>query len=395
MRRVTSPSAARRRSQTEGAVRVAFVSSHATLGGSERYLELLLRALGPEWRGVVVALAEGPFVARLEDAGVPVEVIATGTRAGIVRSAARLRRTLRETSPPVVHANGVKAALVAALASVGGGPPIIWVKHDYSRDGWLARPLARRCWRIVGVSSAVTHSFRGKSADRVRVVSPGIPEREVDERRARATLSELAGGEPGDPIVALVGRIGAEKGQLDLVEAAPTIRERLPAARFVLLGSDDAADPGYGRRVRERVRQLGLGDAVALPGHRNDAADLVAGADVVAIPSTRGAHGFGREGFGLVAVEAMAAGTAVVAYADGALPETLGPCARLVAAGETSALADAIADLLSDPATRRGLAECGRRRARERFSITATAAAMKDLYREAGAASRARGLRRG
>src|SRR5688572_6316070 len=191
MRDVTSP-AAEPRPTEERAVPVAFVSSHATLGGSEHYLELLLGALGPSWRCAVLALADGPFVAQLEAAGVPVTVIATGRRAGMLRSAVRLRRALRAASPAVVHANGIKAALVATLASLAGGPPVVWVKHDYSRDGRLTRFVGRRCRRIVGVSTAVTESLGGELADRIRVVPPGLPDRAVDRVRARTALSALA-----------------------------------------------------------------------------------------------------------------------------------------------------------------------------------------------------------
>jgi len=170
---------------------------------------------------------------------------------------------------------------------------------------------------------------------------------------------------------------------VDLVEALPAVRRRFPGARVVLIGSDDPNDLGYARRVRSRIAQLGLDDVIALVGHRDDAPELIAGADVVAIPSTLSESGFGREGFGLVAVEAMAAGVPVVAYADGALPETLGGCGALVAPGDSAALAEEISSLLGDPEARERMVRCGYRRARERYSLAAMSEGMRSVYREA------------
>ena len=219
-----------------GAVQVLFVSSHAGLGGSELYLERLLGALGAEWRAGVIALADGPFVARLRERGVAVEVIPTGRRAGIVRSALHLRRRLRRARPVLVHANGVKAALLVALAGLGGGPPAVWVKHDFSRDGRLARWVARRCRTVVGVSSVVTESLGPALADRIRTVSPGVAEPQLEPQRARAMLDELAGWGTSELLIALVGRLGPDKGALGLIEAAPAIRRRFPGARAILIG---------------------------------------------------------------------------------------------------------------------------------------------------------------
>jgi glycosyltransferase involved in cell wall biosynthesis len=361
-------------------VRVAFVVSHAGEGGSERYLELLLDFLEPAWVAGVVSLAEGPFVDRLRGAGHGVAVIDTGNRLSIVRSALRLRRLLRRERPAVVHANGVKAALVAGLAARRIGIPVVWVKHDFSWDGPLARLVARHCALVVGVSAAVTATFGARLRDRVRVVHNGVPAIERDRNAARVLVRELAGGD-GD-VVVLVGRVHRAKGQLELVEAAPRVLARLPDVRFLLLGGDDPHQPRYARDVRARIAELGLEHAFALPGHHPDAPGVMAGCALVAIPSVPDERGMGREGFGLVGVEAMAVGTPVVGYAGGALPEVLSDDAVLVPEGDREALAAAIADLLADPARRAELGARGRAVARERYPIEATIAGMRAVYSE-------------
>ena len=152
--RLRGPAAVRRRTARQGlarpdgrvdadpmthAVPVAFVSSHAGRGGSERYLGLLLEHLPRDWVATVVCLQDGPFAGDLGDRGFSVEVIETGRGAtDLTRAARRLRGVFKRSAPAVVHANGLKAALVAELAAFGGQPPVIWFKHDVARDGWLA-----------------------------------------------------------------------------------------------------------------------------------------------------------------------------------------------------------------------------------------------------------------
>ena len=100
------------RSPVAGPVPVTFVISHALSGGSERYLELLLDHLAPAWVHGVVSLQDGPFVPRLRASGFEVEVVETGPRLSMLASALRVRRLINRDPPAVIHANGVKAALV-------------------------------------------------------------------------------------------------------------------------------------------------------------------------------------------------------------------------------------------------------------------------------------------
>jgi glycosyltransferase involved in cell wall biosynthesis len=273
----------------------------------------------------------------------------------------------------------VKAALVTALARPPA--PVIWVKHDFSWDGPLAALVARRCALVVGVSAAVTETFGPRARDRVRVVHNGIPPIERDRATGRELVRGLIG--TADEVVGLVGRFHPAKGQIELVEAAPRVLERRPGTRFLLLGGDDPYQLGYARHVRERIGELGLGAMVLVRDHHPDAPAVMAGCDVVAMPSVPDERGMGREGFGLVGLEAMAVGTPVVGYAGGALPEVLGDCAELVPEGDRGALADAIVALLADRERRERLADCGRSLTRERFSLDTTVALMRERYAEA------------
>jgi glycosyltransferase involved in cell wall biosynthesis len=367
------------------AVAVTFVSSHARLGGEENYLLRLLGELGPEWVRNVICLEDAAFVERLRAGGIPTEVIPTPTRPpGMLRSALELRRAIRRAGPDVVHANGVKAAVVSAAAMIGMRVPLIWLKHDFSWDGWLARLVGRRSAQVVGVSEAVTQTFRGRTRRKVHVVHNGLPELEVDRGEGRRRLHALIGEPAPEAVVSLVARIDPNKGHREVISILPQLRAHVPGLRVAFIGDEHVPHLEFAQSLRDELAAGELEDAVAFTGFRDDAIDLIAGSDLVVLPSTIDERsGMGREGFPYVGLESMAVGTPVVGYEHGGLPEMLGDCGRLLSPGDRDALREAILELLRDPGLRERLAECGRARVRERFSLEAMVEAMKERYREA------------
>lgn len=191
----------------------------------------------------------------------------------------------------------------------------------------------------------------GAPPERVHVVPNGVdagaPHGDAGAGR------RLAGGER---YVLAVGTIEPRKDHPLLVRAFDAVAAADPELRLVLAGAD-----GWGTAALEQAlaaSPAARSGRVARLGFVTDAerADLLAGAAVLAYPSV-------YEGFGLPPLEAMAAGTPVVATAAGALPEVLGDAADLVPPGDTDALAGALERVLGDEAHRRDLVERGRRRA--------------------------------
>jgi glycosyltransferase involved in cell wall biosynthesis len=364
---------------------VMFVSSHARLGGAEEYLLRLLRELGSEWIAGVVCLEDGPFVERLRAAGIPAAVIPTPARPpGIFRSAAKLRRAVLRAQPELVHANGVKAATVCAAALLGTRVPFLWLKHDFSWDGPLARAVGRRAVQIVGVSAAVTETFRGGTRRKVHVVHNGLAELSVDREEGRRRLLAAFGEPAPEQIISLVARIDPYKGHRELLEILPRLRAHFPRLRVAFIGGEHAPHLELAARLRDDIAALGLDEAVIFTGFRGDAVELMAGSDVVVVPSTVDERtGMGGEGFPYVGLESMAVGTPIAGYAEGGLPELVGDCGRLVRPGDRSALREAILEILRDPRLHERLANCGRERVRTRFSLDAMVAKMKERYRDA------------
>lgn len=365
------------------AVPVAFVVSAAQPGGTERYLEMLLDGLGQDWVSSVVCLEDGPLVETLRAHGYSTAVLPTSKRArDILASAWRLRKLLRRTNPKVLHADNLKAALISTLATWASPIPVVWVKHDFSWDGWLARFIGRRCEQVIGVSSAVTSTFNGRVRTKVRVVYNGLPAIEVDRDAGRQLMLSALGPPAPSTIVALVGRLHPAKGHRELLAVTPVLREHSPGARVVFVGGEDRSQRAYASALRREVAAADLDDVVTFLGHRDDAIELMSGCDLVVIPSVEEPAGFGREGFPYVGLEALAVGTPVVGYDHGGLPELLGDCGSLVPPGDRSALANAITRVVEDVELRRQMARCGRERRARLFTLTRTVEETRQCYLE-------------
>ncbi len=359
-------------------VSLCFVSSDAQLGGAELYLGSLLARLGPEWVGEVVVLGDGPLMGRLRADGLAPTVVPCSGRSDWPAAVLRLHRIFRRGSIRLVHANGPKAALLATLAAAGTPTRVLWHKHDSAREGRLGRWLARRCEVVVGVSSAALGSFAGAARVRSRVVPNGIPPYAIDRPQARAALLRELEAPEASRLVALVGRLHPGKGQLELLEIAPALQERVPEIRLILVGGADPHKPEYEHLVHAHT----AAPFVHLLGFRPDAVTIIAGCDLLVIPSQPDRRSGWREGCGLVALEAMSVGTPVAGYAEPALVEVLDSCARLVETGDRAALADAIVELLDDSEASARLAGCGRRRV-EAFRLDNAVERMKETYLDA------------
>jgi len=332
------------------------------------------------------AQARAERLARFEAAGIHVSGCVAGD--GPLARQAAFGEWIHRHRIALLHTHSYKPNLQARLQAAALGPtglPLVAHYHNqydnkWQADGSLAldRQLAERSAALVACSTAVAGHVEerlGLAAGRVVVVPNGVdgerfrPAADAAARvAARQRLLPQLGWTAGDedpeglasqPWIALVGRLSRQKGQDLLLRAAARLRHAHPEARWLLVGSaDDTA-------TRDELLALAAAlrlpaNRVSLPGHLQDMPTLYQGIDLLAAPSR-------WEGYGLMLVEAMACGTAIVASRAGAIPEVVGDGeladrdrpAELVASDDVDALAAAIGGLLRDPERRHALGRAG------------------------------------
>jgi len=374
-------------------LRVLLVVDSLDGGGAERHVVGLAVELARRGHQVTVACSvvaggRGPahadLVAALTRAGVPVVALTRRLAKRRVSPAfARgLRRLVRAGGYDVVHAHIWASTVAAAVATAGTGVPLLLTEHTEAPWRSPAQRLASR-WvyararAILAVSSAIATLLRhgyGVPADRVRTVLPAVVT--LAGTPARPTPADPVGAAGRGPVVGLVCRLAPEKGGDVLLRAAALLRPALPDLRVTVVG-DGPVRP----TLEALARRLGLAGAVAFHGFRPDAARLMAGLDVLAVPSR-------SDGSPLVVLEALTAGVPVVASAVGGIPDQVcdGREALLVPPGDAVALAAALRAVLTDPARARALGAAGRRRAAG-LSHGRMVDEVEDAYRRARAAT--------
>ena len=408
--------------------RVAMVTVHTSplaqpgqgdAGGMNVYVLEVARQLAR--RGTAVDLftrttsATQPSVVEVEP-GVVVRHVAAGPYEGLSKEdlpgqlcafAAGMMRVAAHAPPgyyDLVHSHYWLSGQVGWLAADRWGVPLVHTMHTMARvknlhlaDGDEPEPRGREIGEAQVVEAAdrlVANTEReaeelvelyGADPARVAVAEPGVdltvftPGSQAD---ARAAV-----GVPADAVLlAFVGRIQPLKAPDVLIRAAgemvrrdPTLRSRLVVA---VLGGASGAGVRSPMGLAELAERCGIADLVRFvpPVDRPTLARWYRAADVVAVPS----H---SESFGLVAIEAQACGTPVVATNTGGLPTAVGPGGVLVDGHDTAAWASALASVALHPERRAGLSRAAAEHAAG-FGWARTAERLAAVYSDAMARPR-------
>lgn len=240
-----------------------------------------------------------------------------------------IRFVRRKGQPRIIHAHGYTAAMVGAVVSRFSDTPFVFTAHNLLSK--KALPVTRMAAKmasqfaagVIAVSESVKSSLEdaGVNAAKIRVIPNGIEPPSLPGPFDRETKLAELGLPTSARVVLCVARLTPVKGVRYLIEAMPALRQNVPEARLVIAG-----DGPERQELVDLDSRLNAESESVFLGHRNDIAELLAAADVVAIPSL-------EEGQGLVLLEAMAAGRPVVATRVGGLAET-------VRDGETGLLAE-------------------------------------------------------
>lgn len=356
--------------------RISLVITELDPGGAEGQFVRLATGLDRELfePDVVCLSGRGALIEPLRAAGVPVTCLDARGRldVGVVL---RLRNHFRRSRPDLVqtflfHAN-IAGRVSARFARV---PIVVCGIRVAERRKWqlrLDRATDALVTRHVCVSGAVAdYSARAGGLPREKLVV--IPNAIDAARFAHAQPADLS--EFGFPAVArvvlFVGRLEAQKDPLTLVEAFHSIAARQPEARLLIVGSG----PLEGEL---RTRSDGLGDKVAIAGRRDDVERLLKASACLAVPSR-------WEGMPNVVLEAMAAGTPVVAADAEGVRELLrdGDLGSVVHKPGAEAFASAIVDVLEHGGLTQMKASLAQHEVREQHTTQRLIGCYQDLYSE-------------
>ena len=361
---------------------VLLVTAAAERGGAETVLCTLLRHLDrSRVRPVVCSLSPGPFEAelkRIEGLDVVSAPVRSFRRADDGwRAVRRLRALVRERRVAVVHANGIAAHLYAGAAARLEGVPALFHLHDRLSGGWSGQGVVNALARRVPATAIVTPSrFLAESLGlpraRVVVIPNGVEEPLANEAPSGAGRDEAA-----TRTVVWCGRLQRWKGAHVFLAAAARVHRKRPDTRFVVVGGTlFGLEREYAAELDRLAARQGLSGAVRFTGQLADPWPELRRADVVVHSAVE------PEPFGLVVVEAMLAGRAVVAAAAGGPAEIVedGVTGLLTPPGDAEGLAAAVDRLLDDDALRARLGRTARDAARTRFSARGMASRVEDVY---------------
>lgn len=348
-----------------------------TVGGIQSYLRdfaaELVRRVGPESL-VVFASTQDVAAARKWDASVPYTVVRWPHHVMLPTpsTAREMQRLIRAHGIDTVwFGAAAPLALMGPAAKRAGASTVIASTHGHE-VGWTKVPIGRQALRGIGRSADIVTYISNYTLQRLRpafgsgarfvALPSGVDTaffRPATVAQRTATRERLGVGDA--PLVVCSSRLVARKGQDVLIRALPEVRRQAAGARLVIVGTGPDA-----RRLH-----AGAGEEVvftgAVPGEQ--LRDIVAAADVFAMPARTRLGGFDVEGLGIVYLEAQACGVPVVAGRSGGAPETVTPESGVVVNGrDTGEVARAIGGMLVDAQGRARMGAAGRNHVAEHFS---------------------------
>lgn len=370
-------------------MKILFYSHTGKVSGAENILLLALKRLNRNRFTLTAVCPEGNLVDEISKLGIPVETIGQlearfTWRIDLVfkyllslfHTIRQLRSEIRKTKPDLIHANSIRAGIAATFASIGTGLPVFWhiqdelKPHPFSTAIRLLAATSLRT-RLIAASQATADSFRGRIfgwlGKRVplRVVLNAIETEKFEFDRAnRRKIREELRLSDGEFVLGVVGQITPRKGQLELIRTFAKARGQMPSSTLLIIGAPMFnKDHIYLKEVKQAVSESGLGEKVQFLGLRGDVAAVMQSLDVLVVNSK-------SEALVVVAIEAMACGTPVIATDVGGTREMIEHLANgwLVPFGDEPRLIEALVTASQNSELRALFAEAGKKIVADRLS---------------------------
>lgn len=359
-------------------MRILQISSAKNFGGGERHLVDLCRELDARGHEVYLALRPTNEWQDRLDFLPPERILHVSIRNSFgMFSAKRIARFIEKEKIDIVHAHVARDYLAASIATrAASNAKLVLTRHVM----FPMKPFHRFALRNVQAAIAVSQPVHDQllrifPPEKIRLIPNGITM--PDESRAGLGMEfrQLHDIPLEVPLVVTLGELKPLKGQRDFVLAANEIVKHVPDCRFVIAGMDNSLDQRFRRELKRLVRILGHEERFLWLDWLDDVAPLFAAADIFVSPS----H---TESFGLAILDAMAAGTPVVATETAGAGELLAGSDALVPVKDPLQLCEKVCWYLDHEAERLEFGRGLRDSARSKFGLVRMADATEALYRE-------------
>ncbi len=365
-------------------LRLLYIINSLNPGGAERLAVQMSQAFAGEYEVSVVCLDEpGAWANRLRRQGIPVNCLyrQPGLDTGIILE---LAKYCRRHKVDIIHAHQCTPWFYAALSRLlYSRPRLLFEEHgrffpevmNRKRVFFNSTVVRRLTHRFIAVSEDVRNrlvKYEGVNFDQIEIVYNGAAPDLPLERAVREQVRQSLGIRPDDFLVGTAGRFDPIKNLPMLLKSIAGAREKTASIRGLLVGNGPAFE-----QVRKLRDNLGLSEVVVMPGHRDDARQLIQCMDLFVLSSF-------SEGTSMALLEAMAGGVPVAVTAVGGNPEVVlcGRTGWVVPSDSVRDLEDAILEAASHPQKALQFAESGRLRFDERFTREKMLQSYRGIYRE-------------
>jgi glycosyltransferase involved in cell wall biosynthesis len=371
-------------------MKVLFYSHTAKISGAEKILLLLIKKLNrTRFVPTAICSGDGPLLETISEMNVPCTGIAELNARftvnpiklfryvnSVISTAKSFRTKALEIEPDVIHANSIRAGLVATAATIGTGLPVFCHLQDELGTHPISTlirifVLLTKRVRLIAASGQTLDSFRGilldsKSVgDRGRVVHNVVDASHFRfDEKARETLRDEFEAADDEFLFGVIGQVTPRKGQLELVDAFARCLPEIPKAKLLIIGEPMFnADNEYLNQLVDFVKAKGITDSVRFLGFRDDVSLLLSALDTVVINSK-------SEAFVVVGIEGLSTGVPVIATDVGGIREMIvhEESGLLVSFGDGTGLESAMKRIAKDHALRKKLIKNGRQIVTDRLN---------------------------
>jgi glycosyltransferase involved in cell wall biosynthesis len=354
-------------------------------GGTEKQLYLLASSINSEnFKPIIVQLSPEASLPVAKGHIGNLELFHYPTRrlygSDGLRHLGHLRSLAKNNKVDIIHTFFEKSEVMGWLAVRLSGIPV-WItsrrdlgfkrKRIYDK---IFRLTSKDCKKCIANCNAVKDKViqqENLPPEKIEVIYNGLDLSEYRQTLKNESLREELGVVNGTLLVGLIANFNFEiKGHIYFLGAAKKILEKVPDAKFVLVG-DGPLRPRY----QEVARELNLNNNVYFLGKRTDVPTIISNLDVSVLSSI-------NEGFSNVILESMAASKPVVATKVGGSPEmvTNGVTGYLVPPADSQSMANAIIKLLQNPDEAKTMGAAGRKIVQEKFTVEAMVKSYERLY---------------